>query len=247
MLSSPLTHVFAVQLELLLGTWLLSGLAPRSAWLSSMAFLLVLLGLSVAMGVAGQASCGCFGEYSVSPWWTAALDAGLILGLLLVHPPFRAPLLPARVARNVGKFAVVTSVMFVFVTDVFITTEGGPLSAFARLRGEELLVVPRIVDLGHGLNGDRKEFSVTVHNVGSRPLTILAGQRSCTCTTLTGLPRQVEPGSMTSLEIIVAFKGEVGKFQHSVEFSTDDAVQPKFLVWISGEVIAEATPSLVAE
>lgn len=75
----------AIALEMSLGLWLLSGFHPRwSRWIAAMCFA-IFLSVSLAKGLAGEASCGCFGEVSVNPWITAGIDGLAVLTLLLAR------------------------------------------------------------------------------------------------------------------------------------------------------------------
>ena len=79
-----------VELELCFGLWLLSGSRPKLAWRAAVLCFGVFACVSAFKGVSGEASCGCFGRVSVNPWYTFALDLGL-MGLLVAFPPARAP------------------------------------------------------------------------------------------------------------------------------------------------------------
>ena len=44
--------------------------------------------VSFSKGLAGEASCGCFGTVKVNPWYTFALDAAAVAALLRWRPSF---------------------------------------------------------------------------------------------------------------------------------------------------------------
>jgi hypothetical protein len=80
----------AIALEMSLGLWLLIGFHPRLArWIAGTCFA-IFLGVSAAKGLAGEASCGCFGVISVNPWITAGIDGLAVLALLLARPTDRS-------------------------------------------------------------------------------------------------------------------------------------------------------------
>ena len=71
----------AVQYELLLGFWLISGHFPRAAWWAALGTFGVFAVVAAAKGIAGEESCGCFGRVSVSPWLTLTIDVSAVVGL----------------------------------------------------------------------------------------------------------------------------------------------------------------------
>jgi len=90
--------VLQVQLELLLGVWLLSGLHGFVSRLAATLCFAAFLCVAVYQGLTGQASCGCFGKVQVNPWITAALDATVLAALLLTIRRRTGP--PSRPSRS---------------------------------------------------------------------------------------------------------------------------------------------------
>ncbi len=89
---SPERWLYAgtIALEMLLGLWLLIGFqAELTRWIAQTCFA-IFLGVSLAKGVAGEASCGCFGAVSVNPWITAGIDGLAVLVLHLARPADRS-------------------------------------------------------------------------------------------------------------------------------------------------------------
>jgi hypothetical protein len=72
-------RIAGVEAEFALGVWLLSGLWPRQARWAALAAFAAFFAASLWKAFAGDTSCGCFGRLSVSPRWTAALDAVTLL------------------------------------------------------------------------------------------------------------------------------------------------------------------------
>ena len=66
-LSSPRLLVATIELEIVLGLWLLSGWLPRAVWMTTLAFFGILAAVSLYLALEGQQSCGCFGRVTVSP------------------------------------------------------------------------------------------------------------------------------------------------------------------------------------
>jgi len=72
----------AVQVELAVGAWLVTGLWPRTARLVVGLLFGCFAAVSAFKAAAGHGSCGCFGEVRVSPWVTFTLDAAVVLAVL---------------------------------------------------------------------------------------------------------------------------------------------------------------------
>lgn len=85
--SSWWVAIFSTAFELLFGFWLLIGLYPRWSRLVALASFAVFLNVALVGALQGRASCGCFGNASVQPWYAVTLDALMFAGLLL-SPPF---------------------------------------------------------------------------------------------------------------------------------------------------------------
>lgn len=105
-------------LEMMLGLWLLGGLLPALSHMAAAVTFLMFLGIAIHQGVTGKASCGCFGNVSVPPWYTAGLDAGCLLALLTTwrgamagRPPRRPWLRLALVAAAVAGLCAASVVM----------------------------------------------------------------------------------------------------------------------------------------
>jgi hypothetical protein len=92
LLSNRTFLVVWVELELLLGTWFVSGLLPRAAWVAAVNCFFLFAIVAALKAFSGEASCGCFGRIEVSPWYTLGLDVGALAALLVFRPDLRAPL-----------------------------------------------------------------------------------------------------------------------------------------------------------
>ena len=70
--------MIAVQAELVVGLLLVLGRMSRLTWISGLSLFVVFAAFSLYRALAGYESCGCFGPIKVNPWWTLALDAGIV-------------------------------------------------------------------------------------------------------------------------------------------------------------------------
>jgi hypothetical protein len=85
-LSRPAVILAAIEMEIALSVWLLSGIHRRLAWRAALGCFVVFTGVSAYKGLIGAASCGCFGGLHTNPWYTAAFDVAAVVALLLFPP-----------------------------------------------------------------------------------------------------------------------------------------------------------------
>ena len=104
--ESWLFFVIQIPLELGLGIWLVSGLFRKTAWLLAMLAFGVFIGITLQKGLAGEASCGCFGRVHVNPWVTLSLIDIPIFILLLIFRPKGEKFLPPPWPRAKHFFGV---------------------------------------------------------------------------------------------------------------------------------------------
>jgi hypothetical protein len=92
-LASPRLQIGVIELETILGLWLLSGWSRQAAWVAALGFFGILAGASLHLALTGQPSCGCFGRLTVSPWLALGLDLAVVTALLVCRPagPIEAP------------------------------------------------------------------------------------------------------------------------------------------------------------
>ena len=95
-----------VEVELLLGLWLLSGLFPRAAWGAALACFTGFGAVAAYLAFTGAESCGCFGRLLVDPMWTFALDAAAVAALVLCRPQDHLDLTGRPGRRRVAFFAL---------------------------------------------------------------------------------------------------------------------------------------------
>ena len=86
LLGNRIFLIAVVAGEFAMAAWLLSGMA--AGWCRRVTLALFALFALVALtkGLGGEASCGCFGQFEVNPWWTLMLDLGLFAALWFIHP-----------------------------------------------------------------------------------------------------------------------------------------------------------------
>lgn len=96
-----------VEFELLLGLMLLSGLYPALTRLVASACFAGFLGFTLARAFSGQPSCGCFGKWTVNPWYVLAFDLAALVALLRwKSAQGQAPTARSHPARFAGLLAL---------------------------------------------------------------------------------------------------------------------------------------------
>jgi hypothetical protein len=131
--------------------------------------------------LAGEVSCGCFGNLALSPWRTAGLDT-VALGLLFFFRPYSYP------GNHKQRWRIATTVTAVpFVFTVGIALMGMRSShLFSRLSAaepkEELLQssLPSI-DFGTMPQGERREVVFWLTNPRRESVQIADVESSCAC------------------------------------------------------------------
>lgn len=101
-------HILQVEVELVLGLWLIGGIYRLAAWVAAVGFFTVAAAVSLWGLLRGNASCGCFGELQVHPAITLALDV-LVLAALLLCPPAASRQTGRRILAIVAMIAVATA------------------------------------------------------------------------------------------------------------------------------------------
>ncbi len=240
-LASPRLQIAVIDGEILLGLWLLSGLARRGAWMAALGFFIAVAGLSLYMALAGQSSCGCFGRVTVNPWLSFAFD-GVAVAALMIWRPLPSQETPAVWLRGVLRTGLATAVFLTLIGGAFLLAFDDPAAALARLRGEVIAVEPNVSQVGDGVPQEQRQFAVQLTNHGGRPVRILGGTTTCSCIATEDLPITVPAGESRSIAVSVRFSGGAGRFQHSFIFYTDDEKQPVVTARFAGRVIEPPSP-----
>jgi len=228
-LALPWLQVLTIEIEVILGLWLLSGLLPRVAWGTALVFFIILAALSFTLAYQGQASCGCFGKVEVNPWYTFALDVGIVIALVAFSPLS----LPGRGAGGEGlnssaapmsallQVSIFTTILLSLIALGFTLITGDPWAALARLRGETLAVIPAVTQLGEGAAGESRTFQVQLRNNSNKPIRVVGGTTSCPCIATQDLPITIPVGGIESIHVTIKFSGSSGKFAHRFVLYSD--------------------------
>jgi hypothetical protein len=171
--------VAALVFEFGIGVWLLTGVFPRAVRVIAATLFGFFGTVSLDRALNGEASCGCFGGVTVTPWLVSALDLCIATALAML----RRPEYPASYALRVP--LAVLAVATMGVAAVWLLQNS---SVDARL-----VVDPTTVQFGRVRHGERKTVIIILTNPGDFPVTISSMRTSCPCLTVR-LPEQtVQP------------------------------------------------------
>jgi hypothetical protein len=260
-LASPRLQIAAIEVEVLLGLWLLSGWQLRGARYVAIAFFGILAAASLWLGLAGQSSCGCFGRIEVNPWATFALDSAIFAALAFI------PVTPPQALRTACEVSAdletlmgdprrgtrprfltasalllaCAAVMLALIAGTFFLAFDNPVAALAHIRGEMIAIDPVVADLGDGMATEWREFQVQVTNHGQRTVRIVGGTDMCLCRAIDDLPVSLLPQQSSEIKIRMMFHGSNGRFLHRCLLYTDDHCQPVVVVRYAGRVTSSTS------
>jgi len=224
-----------------LNLWLLSGLAPRAAWLASLVFFALGAAANLYLALEGQRSCGCFGRVEVSPWWTALADLLVVFLLMTISAP-ALYLEPARTSsfRTTNRLLVAALPLLLCVA--LITDFVESLDFLPSM--QKLSMVPRSIELGDGRHGDVYRCEVLLRNHTGSPLRVYGGTTTCRCVATDDLPVVLDPGASHPITIRFQLRGLPGRFKHHFLLFTDDEGAPLAVGSFNGRILPSPSSGL---
>jgi hypothetical protein len=225
--AQPWVQLAAVEWELVLGLWLVSGAYPVGSWLAALGTFLGFAGVSGYLGWVGVASCGCFGTIHASPWHVFAVDLAALLALVLCPPERQGanPGSPPAISQGSAAGWVLGSavVALLGLTGLGTWVYGSPAQALARLRGDVVTVESGYVDFGVGEPRQVLETRVRVRNWSDRPVRLVGGTSDCSCITTQELPKVIQPSESLELAVFLrVLPSGPGLYERNAEIWTDD-------------------------
>jgi hypothetical protein len=235
--ASPRLQLAAAEAETVLGLLLLFGWVPRVTWVGAVGFFIAAGGVSLYRALDGQASCGCFGSATVSPWIAFAGDALILAGLAFWRP---AGVGQAFRSARLRPYLIVAAgaALLLVASGVGLTLACGGLSrGLAFVRGEPIVVQPGVAEVQEGRAGEERAVAVQVVNFGDRPTQIIGGSATCSCVATRDLPVTVDAGEAVSIRVKVTLRETPGRFEHPFLLYTDDGKQPVVTARFAGRVL----------
>ncbi len=235
--ASLRVQVAVIEIEFVLGLWLLSGYYFRAASWVALIFFVVLACVSGYLGLSGESSCGCLGRIKLNPWLMFVVDLGAIAALACARPPRVGVLGPNAGSSRLTPLAVLAPVLLLSVALAgFFALANDPLAVLARLRGEAIAVEPAVSDVGTGVPGEERTVAVQVVNHTDHPVQFMGGSTTCACMATDDLPFTLSPGESRSIHVRLRFSGGAGTFQHQFILFTDDENQNVVVARLAGRV-----------
>jgi hypothetical protein len=222
--TSTAFQVAVIEFEVLFGIWLLWGVFPAASWVISIVVFSIFAIVSGWQGWIGRASCGCFGQVTVSPWWTFLLDLVILTTLAIGRPSFghtkswSIPVIPMPAVFGFLAVLAMTVLVLGGMTWRHHSIEG----AFAALRGERISIYPRTADVGTGQAGQDIAASVQVVNRTNRPIHLLGGTADCSCVLTGSLPITIPPKESRHINVDVRLPKQAGLFTRKAGLVVDD-------------------------
>jgi hypothetical protein len=224
--STPIS-ILVIEFEFLLGLWLLWGRESITAWLFAFVTFLTFAAVNVYWGSVGQASCGCFGKLSVSPWYACGIDVAALIALVVARPdlkPFWDN--PHRFTRRLILLSLgaITGLglLLALLTGVSNIAFGSLDEALAVLSGDRIVIRPALLDMGEAYSGEELEGTLEVVNRSDRPLRVVGGTSDCNCIATLDLPLTIASGESGQIKVRMKLPGGKGNFTRRAMFFIDD-------------------------
>jgi hypothetical protein len=242
--STPEAQLAIIELELLLGLWLISGMYAIGSWLAAVLTFGGFAAASFYMGWVGQSSCGCLGRVAVNPWFAFVLDL-VVLAVLLVGRPDLTSLRESPrgsltavlpIACVAAGIALLSGLLFILAYLGF----GSVPAAIAHFRGERVTVRPRLVDVGAGVSGQQRTVTVEVTNWTAKPVRLIGGTSDCSCTVLDDLPVAIPPQETRAVSVHVSLSGRPGQFTRLAGFVVEDQGHQRVNFRLTGRILGSS-------
>ena len=239
--ASSTVQVTAAEVEALLGAWLLLGASPRLAWWATVTAFGLLAGASLYLIIDRRTSCGCFGNLTVSPWASFALDLAAVVCLARWRPESHgaAGSVPARAIGLAVSVVFGAAVLLLGGFALLTRFDRSPGAVIAAVRGEPLVIEPSLSEVGDLPLGESRDFRVNVRNHGTRMVRIIGGSSDCSCIATEGLPIDLPPRSSRMLTIRLKSKRPTGPFSRSFILRTDDSAQPEIAARVTAQLVEQ--------
>lgn len=215
-LTTPWMQLLVIEVEVLLGLWLLSGIQQRLALFASLIVFIGFACLSFYLAWQGQEDCGCFGKVKVSPWLTFGLDVVIVaiaLPCILWGVWTQNSRTSLLVSSIIQVAACTVTILGLLVFGLSFFTDD-PWAAIARLRGESLQVVPPLTNLGTGVIGEYRKFEIKLINHSDSEITVAGGTTTCACIASSDLPVVIPARGTRTISVSIKYTGSQGAFSH---------------------------------
>lgn len=225
----PQIEWLAIQLELLVGLWLISGWWGNTSRVVLLVLLSAFFGASLMMVVQGRSTCGCLGAASVSPIWMLVFDFFAILIVASSSPAVSEDDRSSQESVQVTRLRLTRPVLALTIAAasvfgaLFISLSPAIASKLAQFSGygQTLSFDSAIIDVGNGVAGEWRTIPIRLYNNGDNPVRLVGGKDGCSCRTLHSLPLTVSPRDHVDFQVSVKLGTTPGVQNSSFWLLTD--------------------------
>jgi len=210
----PAVELLAIQSEVLIGVWLLTGRLRFISWVGAVALFLVLSLTSLTTAIRGYSDCGCFGPIRINPYITTVFNLFALLLLFVGRPEMASIRLWWAILGSVG-LALVGMTTSAFADGAL----GDQFLAY--LKRDLVYLSPSYKDIGSHPQGAVAKIQFGIVNKSNYPIKVIGGRVSCNCAILNNLPLIVPANESLDVDIEMNFIGKNGVFTHTFYLFTD--------------------------
>lgn len=139
LLDNRHVQLLTIQAEIALAGWLLSGIARRAAAWTAMCAFVVFAAITTSRFIAGESSCGCFGNIQIPPLIMLTVDVLAFMALFVTRPA-PAATTPGGGIRKLAVSAVAAAAIVTATVGV-LRYRPARLTADGLVRGEDVNVL----------------------------------------------------------------------------------------------------------
>jgi hypothetical protein len=219
---AALLQLILIQVESVLGVWLLSGVQWVAAFRMVICFFAIAGATNLYSLWKGEVSCGCFGRLEVSPAITLAVNGLVVFGYCILVPRSDrwSQIHWKRSWKQVGWLAPLCFVVLLI----------GVGYRFSRvLFRPSVLEVTSKIDFGIIRSDQSDPQSIALTNKTDRNLNLWGAIATCDCVQFEGLPVVIEPKSTRTVQVTMK-RPKKSQVRVSTHFYGDEGIFDEQLV-----------------
>ena len=148
--SHRLFFILAVEVELSLGIWLLSGVFKKAAWIATVSCFSLFSIITLYKGLSGAESCGCFGSIHVNPRVTLfAIDLPALIALAIFRPKNKRLFEPFPQRARLVTIGCLKFAIFIITIAILVFNKPAKTTSSYEVLGPETWVRKKLPILEH--------------------------------------------------------------------------------------------------
>jgi hypothetical protein len=235
--ESPRFSYFVIEVEILLGLLLLTGIQKRLITRFAICFFCGLGVVSGMLFVEGRSNCGCFGNVTVNPLVTMLADFAFFIMLikLLVKEERAEPEEKSQIhVWTISGTLIVIGLLIHFIGSTALTIQPRYFLP-PSITNEFIVVDPEVLDIGAVKAGSVVHAEIDILNRTGQKVVLTGGDWNCTTCAISDLPKAVRGSQRETVRIQVKVGTKPGKFARAFRIFTNLDTQPILL----GRVVAD--------